>query len=88
MIKGEKKEEKEEKKENYYLSERRFGSFQRSFSIPAGVDEDKIEASFSKGGPPFPKHFGCLHLLLAGFHRNLHTFLVHHTFSCRIKVEG
>jgi HSP20 family protein len=48
-IKGEKKEEKEEKKENYYLSERRFGSFQRSFSVPAGVDADKIEASFKNG---------------------------------------
>jgi HSP20 family protein len=48
-IKGEKKEEREEKKENYYLSERRFGSFQRSFSVPAGVDADKIEAAFSNG---------------------------------------
>jgi HSP20 family protein len=30
-IKGEKKEEKEEKHKDYYLSERPFGSFQRSF---------------------------------------------------------
>ena len=48
-IKAEKTEDKEEKKENYYLSERRFGSFQRSFSVPAGVDADKIEASFING---------------------------------------
>lgn len=48
-IKGEKKEEKEEKKEDYYLSERSFGSFQRSFSVPAGCDENKIEANFSNG---------------------------------------
>jgi HSP20 family protein len=48
-IKGEKKEEKEEKKENYHLSERRFGSFQRSFTLPAGVDTDKIEASYNNG---------------------------------------
>jgi HSP20 family protein len=48
-IKGEKKEQKEEKKENYYLSERRFGSFQRSFAMPTGVDADKIEAAFSNG---------------------------------------
>jgi HSP20 family protein len=48
-IKGEKKEEKEEKKKDYYLSERRFGSFQRSFQVPEGVDADKIEASFKKG---------------------------------------
>lgn len=48
-IKGEKKEEKEEKRKDYYLSERRFGSFQRSFQVPDGVDADKIEASFKNG---------------------------------------
>jgi HSP20 family protein len=48
-IKGEKKEEKEEKKKDYYLSERRFGSFQRSFRVPEGVDADKIDASFKNG---------------------------------------
>src|SRR5215472_17230527 len=30
-IEGEKRDEKEEKKKGYYLSERRYGSFQRSF---------------------------------------------------------
>ena len=48
-IRGEKKEEKEEKKKDYYLSERRYGSFERRFQIPEGVDSDKIEASFKKG---------------------------------------
>ena len=48
-IKGEKQEEKEEKKKDYYLRERSFGSFERSFAIPEGVDVDKIEASFKKG---------------------------------------
>jgi|SRR5579862_5807513 len=48
-IKGEKKEEREEKKKDYYLSERKFGSFERSFTVPEGVDADKIEASFKKG---------------------------------------
>lgn len=48
-IKGEKQEEKEEKKKDYYLHERNFGSFERSFGIPEGVDADKIEASFKKG---------------------------------------
>ena len=48
-IKGEKKEEKEEKQKDYYLSERRYGSFQRSFALPEGVDADKIEANFVKG---------------------------------------
>jgi HSP20 family protein len=48
-IKGEKKEEKEEKKKDYYLSERRYGSFERRLQIPEGVDADKIEAAFKKG---------------------------------------
>ncbi|HLH49508.1 MAG TPA: Hsp20/alpha crystallin family protein [Roseiarcus sp.] len=48
-IKGEKKQETEEKKKNYYMSERRYGSFERSFQVPEGVDQDKIEASFNKG---------------------------------------
>lgn len=48
-IKGEKREEKEEKQKDYYLSERRYGSFQRSFTLPEGVDADKIEANFAKG---------------------------------------
>ena len=48
-IEGEKQEEKEEKKKDYYLHERRFGSFERSFQVPEGVDADKIEASFKKG---------------------------------------
>ncbi len=48
-IKGEKKEEKEEKKKDYYMSERRYGSFQRTFQVPDGVDADKVEASFKNG---------------------------------------
>ena len=48
-IKGEKRDEKEEKKKGYYLSERRYGSFQRSFGVPDGVDVDKIEANFKNG---------------------------------------
>ena len=48
-IKGEKKEEKEEKEKDYFISERRFGSFQRSFELPEGIDEDKVQASFEKG---------------------------------------
>lgn len=48
-IKGEKKDEKEEKKKDYYVSERRYGSFERYFRLPEGVDADKIEANFKKG---------------------------------------
>ena len=49
-IKGEKQEEKEEKKKDYYLSERHFGSFERSFRLPDGVDTNKIEATFKQSG--------------------------------------
>ena len=48
-IKGEKQEGKEEKTKDYHLSERSFGSFQRAFQVPSGVDTDKIDAKFSKG---------------------------------------
>ena len=48
-MRGEKQEEKEEKKKDYYLQERHYGSFERSFEIPEGVDPDKIEAIFKKG---------------------------------------
>ncbi|MGM4985564.1 MULTISPECIES: Hsp20/alpha crystallin family protein [Rhizobium] len=48
-ITGEKSEEKEDKRKDYYLSERRYGSFQRSFQLPEGVDADKIDAQFAKG---------------------------------------
>lgn len=49
MIKGEKKQEKEEREKDYYVSERRYGSFSRCIQVPAGVDAGKIEANFSKG---------------------------------------
>jgi len=48
-IRGEKKDEKEEREEGYRLSERRYGSFQRTFRMPEGVDVDKIEAGFKNG---------------------------------------
>lgn len=48
-IKGERKSEKEEKKKDYHLTEREFGSFERRFALPEGVDTDKIAASLKKG---------------------------------------
>jgi HSP20 family protein len=48
-IKGEKKHEKEEKGENYHLTERSFGSFERAIRLPDTVDEAKVEAKFEKG---------------------------------------
>jgi HSP20 family protein len=48
-VKREKRDEKEEKKKGCYLSERRYGSFQRSFGVPDGVDTDKAEANYKNG---------------------------------------
>jgi HSP20 family protein len=48
-LKGEKRQEKEQKEKSFYLSERSYGSFQRSFYVPDGVDRDKIAAGFTKG---------------------------------------
>lgn len=48
-IKGEKKAETEKKEKDYYLSERRYGSFMRSLRLPESVDEGKIKATFEKG---------------------------------------
>ncbi|HTO62935.1 MAG TPA: Hsp20/alpha crystallin family protein [Bradyrhizobium sp.] len=48
-IKGEKKDEKEEKKQDYYVSERRYGSFERYFTLPDSVDAARIEATFKNG---------------------------------------
>lgn len=50
-ISGEKRDEHKEGKEDseYYLFERRFGSFRRAFTLSDKVDVDKISASFDKG---------------------------------------
>jgi HSP20 family protein len=48
-IKGERSEETKKEEKDYHLSERRYGSFQRSLRVPASVDQDKITASFAKG---------------------------------------
>jgi HSP20 family protein len=48
-IRGERKEETEEKKEDYYYSERTYGVFARTLPLPAGVDADKVKATFKKG---------------------------------------
>ncbi|MBI3616889.1 MAG: Hsp20/alpha crystallin family protein [Candidatus Omnitrophica bacterium] len=48
-IKGEKKEEKEIKEKDYVRSERYYGAFQRSFTLPAGVDPQKVNAAYKDG---------------------------------------
>jgi HSP20 family protein len=48
-ISGERKAEKEEKGKRYYRVERSFGRFDRSFTLPSAIDENKITASFANG---------------------------------------
>jgi HSP20 family protein len=48
-LKGEKKQEKKEEKENYHRVERSYGSFNRSLTLPADVDQSKIQATFKNG---------------------------------------
>ena len=48
-VKGEKKTEREETGETWYFSERQFGSFSRSFRLPADADAGKIAADLKDG---------------------------------------
>ena len=48
-VKGEKTEEKKDEKDKYHLTERRYGQFRRSFTVPENIDEAKIKAAFDKG---------------------------------------
>ena len=48
-VSGEKKEEHEEKGENYYHTERRYGSFQRSIPLPGTVEAENIQAAYKDG---------------------------------------
>ena len=48
-LSGERKFEAEVKKDHYHRLERSFGSFSRSFSLPATVDSTKIAAEFKNG---------------------------------------
>jgi HSP20 family protein len=48
-VHGERKFEKEEKEENYRRVERQYGSFTRSFTLPATVDAEKVSATYDKG---------------------------------------
>ena len=48
-IRGEKKQMKETKESGYHRTERLYGSFQRSFTLPGSVQHDSIEAAFRDG---------------------------------------
>jgi HSP20 family protein len=48
-IRGERKHSGEVRKENYHRSERHYGSFSRSFTLPNTVDATRISASYRDG---------------------------------------
>jgi HSP20 family protein len=48
-ISGERKAEHEQREKGWYRIERSFGSFNRSLTLPDGVDPERIEASFDRG---------------------------------------
>jgi len=48
-IKGERKFERDETTRGYHRIERSYGTFTRSFTVPATVDSDKVAAEFKNG---------------------------------------
>ena len=48
-VRGERKSEREEKKERSRWVERSYGSFSRSFTLPANATPDRIDASYKDG---------------------------------------
>ncbi len=48
-LRGEKKLEEERKEKNYRLSERFYGEFTRTFTLPENVDRNSIDAEYKDG---------------------------------------
>ena len=48
-LRGERKHNNEVKKENYHRVERYYGQFQRIFTLPQTIDQEKVKASCEKG---------------------------------------
>jgi HSP20 family protein len=48
-VEGEKKKAFEQKEKNIFRSERVYGLFKRSFTLPELVDSEKVEAKFENG---------------------------------------
>jgi HSP20 family protein len=48
-VRGERKFEQEVKEENFHRVERRYGSFQRSFSLPNTVNTENVSADYENG---------------------------------------
>ena len=48
-ISGERRSEHRENKEGYVRTERAYGTFRRSVSLPDGIDPEGVEATFDRG---------------------------------------
>jgi HSP20 family protein len=48
-LKGHRSQEQERDEEGYHRVERSYGSFQRAFRIPGGIDATRVEAKFDNG---------------------------------------
>ena len=48
-ISAEKSEEKSDTKTNYHITERTYGSYSRSISIPKNVNSEKLTAKYTDG---------------------------------------
>ncbi len=48
-IRGEKKQTAEERTERVHRYERRYGAFERSFTVPTSIDADHIKAAYEDG---------------------------------------
>jgi HSP20 family protein len=49
VLRGERKLDQSVKKENYQRIERYYGTFQRSFALPATIDVEKVRANCERG---------------------------------------
>ena len=48
-VRGEKKAEEKKEGKNWHRVERSYGSFQRSITLPKGIDEEAVSAKFKHG---------------------------------------
>jgi HSP20 family protein len=48
-LSGERRQQKEIKEEQFHRLERSYGKFVRSFTLPVGIDTEKIKAEFREG---------------------------------------
>jgi len=49
ILRGERKHDATVKKENYHRIERYYGTFQRTFALPATIEQEKVRASCDRG---------------------------------------